>query len=224
MIRQRLVDSISLDTFNRIVNFRLTANLDYLSVFTDNQRNQYFEDFLRLNPEGEVFADVGGFDGRTTLDFISKSPGFKEAHIFEPDPENFTTIKNVFRDELRVQVHNIGLGDSKGVARFSSSGSTSAITREGDFEVRIEKLDNLFLDELTFLKMDVEGAESGALEGARETIARCKPRLAVAVYHNPDDMWQIPIKILSMHKDYDLYLRHYTEGVTETVMFFIPKQ
>ena len=90
--------------------------------------------------------------------------------------------------------------------------------------MHIEKLDSFQIDDLTFLKMDIEGAELGALDGARDTIARCKPRLAICVYHNPSDMWQIPQKILSIHRGYDLYLRHYTEGVTETVMFFIPKK
>lgn len=221
-IRNNLADSISIDTFERIINFRLSADLDQLSIFTERQEDQYFEDFLQLSPVGEVFCDVGGFDGRTTQDFISICPEFKAAHVFEPDPNNFFKIQMNFRNEQKVQLHNFGLGSQKATARFSSSGSTSSIANDGDFEVQIEKLDNFPIDELTFLKMDIEGAELEALEGARQTISRCKPRLAICVYHNPSDLWQIPKTILSIHDQYDIYLRHYTEGVTETVMFFIP--
>lgn len=223
-VRKNLADAISIDTFDRIINFRLFADLDQLSIFAERQEDQYFEDFLELNPVGEVFCDVGGFDGRTTQDFISRCPEFKAAHVFEPDPNNFFKIQMNFKNEQKVQLHNFGLGSQKATARFSSSGSTSSIANNGDFEVQIEKLDNFPIDELTFLKMDIEGAELEALEGARQTISRCKPRLAICVYHNPSDMWQIPQKILSIHSGYDLYLRQYTEGVTETVMFFIPKK
>ena len=221
-VRGKLADSISVDTFDRILNFRLSADLACLSVFTERQEYQYFEKFLQLKTDGEVFCDVGGFDGRTTQDFIARCPGFKAAHVFEPDPNNFLNIQKKFVNEAKVQLHNCGLGSEKETVRFSSSGSTSSIANDGDFEVQIEKLDNFPIDELTFLKMDIEGAELEALEGARQTISRCKPRLAICVYHNPSDLWQIPKTILSIHDQYDIYLRHYTEGVTETVMFFIP--
>jgi hypothetical protein len=80
------------------------------------------------------------------------------------------------------------------------------------------------LDGVTFIKMDIEGSECNALAGAHETICRCHPRLAVAVYHHAGDLWRIPQLVLATRDDYSLYLRHYTEGVVETVMFFIPQK
>ena len=61
------------------------------------------------------------------------------------------------------------------------------------------------------------------LRGALGTIARLRPRLALSVYHKPDDLWRIPEVVDRAGVDYDLYLRHYTEGIDETVMFFIPR-
>ena len=72
--------------------------------------------------------------------------------------------------------------------------------------------------------MDIEGAESFAIEGAKETILKCHPKLALSVYHKKDDFWKIPEQIFNIRKDYDIYLRHYTEGISETIMFFIPKE
>jgi len=223
-VRGKLADSISVDTFDRILNFRLSADLDCLSVFTERQEYQYFENFLQLKSIGEVFCDAGGFDGRTTQDFIARCPGFKSAHVFEPDPQNFLNIQKKFVNEKKVQLYSCGLGSEKTNVRFSSSGSTSSFSSDGDFEVQLEKLDSFPMDNLTFLKMDIEGAELLALKGASQTIARCKPRMAICVYHNPSDLWRIPQKVLTIFDGYSIYLRHYTEGVTETVMFFIPQK
>ena len=71
--------------------------------------------------------------------------------------------------------------------------------------------------------MDIEGAEGVAIDGAKNTIMKCHPRMAICVYHKADDLWKIPEQIFSIRDDYKIYLRHYTEGVDETVIFFIPK-
>ncbi len=71
--------------------------------------------------------------------------------------------------------------------------------------------------------MDIEGAEFEALKGASGIIRKHQPKLAISVYHKASDYWEIPELIFSIRNDYKLYLRHYTEGIAETVMFFIPK-
>jgi hypothetical protein len=53
-----------------------------------------------------------------------------------------------------------------------------------------------------FIKMDVEGAEVGALRGARSVITSCKPRLAVCLYHRLSDMWEIPLLLREMVPEY----------------------
>jgi hypothetical protein len=88
--------------------------------------------------------------------------------------------------------------------------------------VDVRALDDCSLNNVSFMKMDIEGAELAALRGARKTIAKWKPRIAVCVYHQPDDFWTLPEETFSVHDDYQLYLRHYTEGVVESVMFFVP--
>jgi hypothetical protein len=75
-----------------------------------------------------------------------------------------------------------------------------------------------------FIKMDLEGWELKALQGAVRHIREDHPKLAIAVYHHPSDFWRIPEFILSIRDDYDLYLRHYTEGWSETVMYFVPRK
>jgi len=64
----------------------------------------------------------------------------------------------------------------------------------------------------------VEGCEKDAILGAKKTIQEHRPMLAIAVYHRPEDLWEIP-QILSTLQDYKFYLRHYTQFYHETVLY-----
>lgn len=218
-----LQDDDSRLVFNKIVNFRLSHNLDYMRGFTDAQYRQYFEDFLVLRPEGEVFVDVGAFDGYTSLEFIKRCPSYAAIHIFEPEQGNMAVVKEKLAGYPRVNFHLRGLSNCAQTLRFMAQGSSSKISDQGDMEINVDRLDDALHEPFTFLKMDIEGGEMSAIEGAQQAIVKYHPRLAISVYHRVDDLWQIPETILSYRDDYQVFLRHYTEGVTETVMFFIPK-
>jgi len=60
----------------------------------------------------------------------------------------------------------------------------------------------LALPRVDFIKMDIEGAEVNALQGARETVRRFRPRLAIATEHKPDDEVAIPAAVRSLRSDY----------------------
>jgi len=108
------------------------------------------------------------------------------------------------------------------VVRFDPDAeSASRISPEGSLEIPVVRLDSEVLEAVTFVKLDLEGAECDALEGAREHIQRDHPKLAVSVYHDQRDFWRVPEMVLQMNESYELYLRHYTEGPLETVMYFI---
>ena len=78
-------------------------------------------------------------------------------------------------------------------------------------------------ERVTFIKMDIEGAELESLKGAGRIIIReQKPKLAICVYHKKEDIFDIPEYILSLNPKYKLYLRHYTLGEWDTVLYAIP--
>jgi len=218
-----LEDEKSRLEFTKILNFRLSSNLAYMDGFTDAQYRQYFEDFLELKQTGEIFVDVGGFDGYTSLEFIKRCPKYAGVHIFEPEPSNMEVIQTKLSNHTNIYFYAYGLSNYSQTLRFDVKGSSSRISKQGDIEIKVEALDNLLNEPFTFLKMDIEGGEIRALEGAKQAIVKYHPRLAISVYHSQEDFWRIPELILSYRNDYKIFLRHYTEGVTETVMFFIPK-
>lgn len=221
-IRQCLCDDTSRDIFDRIMDFRLNANLQAMNMFDYAADRQYFEPFFDLHP-GDVFVDGGGFDGYTSREFAIRCPDYRAIHLFEPSDKMLAVAQSKLSDIARITFHPFGLYDRAANLNFDADGgSASRITEHGTQTVRVDSLDNTISDTVSFIKLDIEGAELAALQGARKHILADHPILAVAVYHQPADFWQIPKYILGLRDDYKLYLRHYTEGWTETVMFFIP--
>ena len=223
-IERTFADGRSQEIFRKLVGFRRTLEIGYLEGFTDIQNQQYFESFLNLRPDGEVFADVGCFDGSNSLEFAKRAPNYRSIHAFEPDPGNFAEARTNLGPLRDVYLHNVGLSDKEGTLNFSSDGSESKISPSGGIEIAVGRMDTILAeDPPSFIKMDIEGAEYLALCGARQIISSKQPRLAVCVYHSPGDFHRIPRLILGICDDYDVYLRHYTETIYETVMFFIPR-
>ena len=83
-------------------------------------------------------------------------------------------------------------------------------------------------DEITFVKMDIEGAEMDALQGMEKMIQRNKPKLAICIYHKFEDLWEIPNYIKSLVPEYSFLIRHHNYDHTETVLYayineYVPK-
>jgi len=221
LIYERLCDEESKKQFQKILNFRLNRDLKFMDGFINNEKNQYFEAFLDLKIDGEIFIDAGGFDGYTTQEFIKRCSNFKSIHIFEPEAENLGKAKNNLKKYPSIEFHPYGLYSKKTSFRFATGGSASRISEQGEIEIKVDALDNVVDAPVTFIKMDIEGAEIEAIKGAESLIRTHKPRLAISAYHRADDFWKIPETVWSIRSDYKIYMRHYMEGVTETVMFFV---
>jgi hypothetical protein len=73
----------------------------------------------------------------------------------------------------------------------------------------------------TFIKMDIEGAELVALKGAKQTIKKYKPKLAVCVYHKPLDIVEIPLYLKKLVPEYKLFLRHYSDFGFDTIRYAV---
>jgi FkbM family methyltransferase len=218
-----LADELSRRTFEKLVNFRFTYDLSYLEGFTQREDAQYFEEFLNLQPTGETFFDVGSYNGFTSLEFVKRCPQYQAIHLFEPDSNNYRICVDAVKGLPNIHCHPIGLSQSKATLKFATQGSRSQISDSGTATIVVDRLDDVLQEKPTFIKMDIEGGELSALEGARETIRNYRPKLAIAAYHAPGDFWRIPREILSIENDCDIYMRHYTECIYETVMFFVPR-
>lgn len=182
---------------------------------------QYFDPSIVALQNKEIFADVGANTGETSICFSKMTKGsYENIYLFEPDQINIQRCKNNMRDMLNVEMHQTGLWSSAAQLSFNSLGNgSSMISEQGDSVIDVISLDEV-LDgrPITFLKMDIEGAELEALKGAQKTIRRYKPHLAICVYHSIQDIIDIPLYILNLDLDYKLYIRHYSSYDCETVL------
>lgn len=221
-IYQLLYDEQSQSEFSALTNFRLNRDINYLVNFKFRLSEQYFEDFFDISLV-KSFVDGGSFDGATTLDFLGKQELIDRIYIFEPNKSSFELISSRFCEYQNIEIYNKGLWDSETTLYFNSNlGSASKIEDSGVDKIETTKLDNVISDNIDFIKLDIEGAETRAIKGSERIIKAYKPILAVCVYHNQDDFIDIPKMILEFNPNYKIYLRHYTQGVFETVMYFIP--
>jgi hypothetical protein len=106
---------------------------------------------------------------------------------------------------------------------FNDQKSFSSIYGAGATTVCVDSLDNIVNQKIDFIKLDIEGAEQDAIDGAKNTIKKHCPIIACCIYHKAEDWHKISQKILSINNNYKIYIRHYMEGIFETVMYFIPK-
>lgn len=216
-----LNDDDSKKTLEYIIDFRYNFNIKVMDNFKYNLDKQYFEKEVIAFNNNEVFVDCGGFDGKTTEQFIKICPTYKQIYYFEPAKQYFEQSLIRLKKYERITFLNKGTYKKDAKLRFSIKDSESSISDKGKDTINVVKLDDIIKGKVTFIKMDVEGAEYDSLIGAEKIIKKYKPKLAICVYHNQEDFWRIPQLVLKYNPDYKVYLRHYTEGILETVMYFI---
>ncbi|MES2025033.1 MAG: FkbM family methyltransferase [Pseudomonadota bacterium] len=220
-IYAKLADSASRQVFNDVLRYRLTADHTCLNAYAFRPHEQYFEDFMHFNRE--VFVDAGGFDGDTTEQFCQRYPDYQKVYLFEPASANLTLAKSRLTGFRDIEFIEKGVSNESGTLYFNANqGSASAISDSGDSSIEVTTIDACVSAPVSFIKMDLEGWEINALTGARDHILTDHPKLAIAVYHRPSDFWGVFELIIGLRDDYQVYLRHYTESWTETVMFFLP--
>jgi len=214
-----LADEPSRQALFDVLRYRLTADPDIMLGYRVRLEAQYFEDFLALGPER--FVDAGAFDGDTTELFCRRCPDYLEVLLFEPSAINLDRARTRLAGIPRLRFFAEGLSDRAGVLSFDAgSGSASAVSETGAEQIRVTALDAVDCAPPTFIKMDLEGWEETALEGCRRIVSTHRPKLAIAAYHDADDFLDIRAKVASQRRDYQLRLRHYTQGWSETVMYF----
>jgi FkbM family methyltransferase len=218
MLRSQLDDQTSKNTLDNINLYRCTADLEAMRCYSVRQDEQYFEDFLNLR--NEVFIDCGGYDGDTTEQFSRRCPDYKLIKFFEPSPINMAQAKERLKNYRDVEYYQHGLSDRESELSFDlARGSASSINESGEGRIIVRPLDR-DVKEASFIKMDLEGHEILALRGSYNLIKKCRPKLAIAVYHKASHFREVHQFVKSIWPDYKVRLRHYTQGWSETIMFF----
>lgn len=188
---------------------------------------QYFDEEIMKPCPNEIFIDGGCYDCSTDRLFIKWCGGdYKKIYAFEPDIKNYEKCLKEADRIPNLELANKGLWSREETLHFAGGaeqGSRIIETKDQSVTtISVAAIDDVVgEDKVTFIKMDVEGAELEALKGARKTIMKHHPRLAISIYHKPEDIWEIPAYILSLSKDYRLYIRHYQLSKNETILYAV---
>lgn len=226
-VRNNLADQESKQVYDDIFQYRCTKARKYLRGHVD--KNIYFNKLTlsEQRNDKEVLIDGGAFNGDTIKTFMKiVGKEFKHIFAFETEKGNVNKLKAFISKnnlEQMITIYPYALWSEKTTLYVNEEkGMNQRVVTEGEKRISSDKIDHLLKDEeITFIKMDIEGAELEALYGAQETIKRYKPKLAISIYHNPDDFYRIPLYIMSLVPEYQLYIRHHSCFFADTVLYAV---
>ncbi|MGO5146028.1 FkbM family methyltransferase [Catenibacterium mitsuokai] len=185
---------------------------------------QYF-DFFSPNKR-EYFLDAGCLDGRTTKDFIDWCNGnYGAVYAFEANPLVIPKCKQEMTKTVqRNKLHffSIALWNKNEQVKFDNSESkwNAHVADNGSVLIQANTVDSLLTNKkVTYFKLDIEGSELNAIYGARNCIIHNHPRMAISVYHNDNDLFDIMKVLIEMQSDYKFAIRHYHSDAIETILY-----
>jgi FkbM family methyltransferase len=221
-------DAESRELYQQIVRYRVGWNS--VDAPRPCAGGQYFADDVPRSTPPLTWVDCGAFDGDTLATIASLGLRVAAAYAFEPDVTNFARLVTRSREFARTTSAVISLwpcavAASTGIVRFrGDAGEASSIAQDGDAVVSAVAIDDVLpATAVTDVKMDIEGAEQEALRGAEQLIRRCRPRLAICVYHRPQDLWEIPLFVHGLDLQYDFHLRSHGHYGFDVVMYAVPR-
>ena len=206
-------DEKSRRVFEGLLKYRISRNTKYLADITDDENEQYFDKEIIHLSDKECFVDCGAFIGDTMCEYAKRTEGEWMAYYgFEADNNVFSQLSLNAEEFRNVELYNIGCWDSHTRLSFDSigSGSSRIVNIETKDGIEVDSLDHILGNKkVTFIKMDIEGAERKALMGAETIIKKEKPILAISTYHSLEDFIYLPQMMAQLNEEYKIYLRHY---------------
>lgn len=203
-----LADKKSRQTYADVLNFKISGKIDYLNNCTSPKEEIYGE-IISLGKD-EIFADLGAYNGDTAAEFIEACGGsFRHIYAFEPNPKNFRKLKKNLPEDERITMFNAAAGRENGTVKISANeGRMSRENGSGKtVDIPVLALDEAVQENVTVLKLDVEGAEREAILGARRHIAN-GVKILCSLYHRSEDMFELPLLIKSIDPELKFYVRH----------------
>jgi FkbM family methyltransferase len=224
-----LSDQQSRDIFFSLLNFRLHAN-PLLHPPID-RHDQYLPHNLPGFVKTITFVDGGAYDGDTYRFLKNSGVDINHWIAFEPDLNNFDKLsKNAQATDAKSTLFPCGLSDHAHLVTFESGmGTGSRISGSNPNGANITAISCVALDDviqnqkIDFIKCDIEGAESAALNGMAKTLSQSRPRLAVSLYHKPCDLWELVNQTAGLLPESDFYIRQHAGNSFETVLYAIPR-
>lgn len=219
--RGLLADETSRRVFDEQLALRRGG--DYAALGAPSPEDQYVPRDLARWRDPMRLVDCGAYDGDTIRALRTHGYALEGFIAFEPDPENFRRLAAAHSTDRGARLIAAGAYSLPGTLAFNAGdGSAARVDAAGEAKIDVARIDDLCADfHPTLIKMDIEGAEHEALDGASATVTRDRPDLAIGAYHRVDDLWRIALKIDDWHLGYRFHLRSHAYNGFETVLYAV---
>ena len=210
---------------------------------------QHDRRFIELGAD-DILVDGGAFDGVSMIQMARATRGkFRRLDVYEPQPSflekckaSRTAIGERFGEDVaaKIRLHGAGLWSERTTLEFQADFYADEDLRDpfwsplgahlvesgmvdpratGATRVPVVTIDDESPD-ATFIKLEIEGAELRALHGARKTLVANRPKLSIAAYHKPADLFELPEFLGSLDLDYTLGFRHHHPTLFISSVFY----
>jgi FkbM family methyltransferase len=196
-----------------------------------NTFSQYITSFIDekfIPKKGDVVFDCGSCIGETSVLMGALVGGSGQVHMFDPVPLHIRFCE--YQAKSNPDIKHIFFPVEFAVSDVSSTSyndvdkklviSPGRLATENFSKISIDDyVEKNKINQLNYIKMDIEGSEGSALIGASNSIKKFTPKLAISAYHKFDDFWTIPNIIKSLNPDYKIYFSHHSPVNWESVIY-----
>lgn len=208
--REILWDAPSKALFDSLLDYKLSGDPETLMQGTADR--SVLLSRLQLH-DHEAFLDLGAYRGDTIEEFLSLTGGqYAAITALEPDAHNYKKLQEAWGNRDRMTLLPYASWNQPETLTFTGKGGRNcSVIPElpGQYRhlhpVEAIPVDSLHLT-VSYVKMDVEGAERETLLGMAKTIRRCRPKLLISAYHKSDDFITLPLLLHSLCPGYRMTL------------------
>ncbi|MGC9402631.1 FkbM family methyltransferase [Vibrio genomosp. F10 str. 9ZC157] len=209
-------DNVSQDTYLAAINSKINTDLSFIEPLVELD-HLYFSKKIFEFTNNEVLLDVGGFDGDSIRDFCSiVGDKYEQIISMEPFDSNFNKLQETVSNLNLANVNLLKIGAWKEKCTLSfmpteeNIDNKISVHSDSNIEIQVDTIDSVMESiqpsKISFIKMDINGAEYEAILGSKKTINTYRPKLAIKL-HVKEDFIRIPILLKEIAPDIKLSLR-----------------
>ena len=217
-----LADDASRETYLAKIKAIVTGITGYLPIAS---HREYLHPLVKPE-DGDIMIDGGVSDLVNAQSDFAAAVGPKGmVYGFEPIPSMYESARQSLSQHENYRLFCQGLGLKKEKLHFEYARDSSRVSAAEANTVECEMINiDSFVEEqglerFNCIKLDIEGHELAALEGAAKTIKMFRPKLIICLYHKPEDIINIPAYVKSLVSEYELYVSHTSFFYTDTILY-----
>jgi FkbM family methyltransferase len=220
-----LEDELSKRTFCLFLEAKLMQDPSVLEPVVQMDHLYFPSNEFQLGNR-EVLVDVGGFDGDSLRDFHRITKGnYSRIFSFEPFAESYEKLRKTVHalGSERIEIYSCAVWSEETKLKLGTTKYfiDNKIDPDGKLEVEAYPLDDLLADRncrITRMKLDINGAELAALQGAAKIIRSDRPTIATKV-QTAADVIAVPTLLKTISSKQSIYLRQRTSVSMNLVLY-----